>query len=211
MFNFDYVRWEFWIPSQIFAFFALIAMIYAMQTKSKAKTLIAVMIFNALMLISTALLWWQPLFNWVLVGIYGVAIARDLVFLWREKKYPNNNKLSITTLIIFLSISVTVAGFTMNFSQDAWLLTLAIVIQCVALFIIYGAWAKGVHLIRISRIVGASIILIQHILFQNFTAIVVEVVSISAVILFYIRFFTQKKQPTMQAASKENDVIENDL
>ena len=184
MFDFSEIDFRFWIPSQVIAFVALLVMIYAMQAKTKTKTLVSIIIFNTLM--GSALL---ILGDWQIAGIHAVAIARDLVFLWREKKYPDNKKISIATLVLFLVASCVVAGFTINWQDSAGWLTLAIFIQLSALGIIFGAWAHGVHLIRLSRLFSASIIMANHFRMQNPTAIVVEIVSITAIFVFYIRYF----------------------
>jgi len=183
--NFYDINWALWIPSQIFAFFALIVMVYAMAiSKTKTRTLIAIIIFNTLMTVSVALL-----SNWLLVGIYFVAIFRDLVFIWREKKHPNNNALSLTTLFSFLIIAIIIAGFTIDWRLPSWELTLAVCIQLMALFIIYGAWAKGIHMIRISRFAFCTLAIVNHMIFQNYIAIVIEAFAICAIIVFYIKFF----------------------
>jgi len=180
---FDDINWSLWIPSQVFAFLALIAMVYAMAiSKTKTQTLIAIIIFNILMTASVAFL-----FNWLLVGIYSVAILRDLVFIWREKKHPNNKAISLATLFTFLAAAVIIAGFTIDWGQVPLELTLAVCIQLMALFIIYGAWAKGIHMIRISRFAFCSLAIINHLIFQNYIAIVIEVFAIVAIIVFYVR------------------------
>jgi len=200
--DFSNINFALWIPSQIFAFFALIVMVYAMAiSKTKTKTMIAIIVFNLLMTVSVALL-----FNWLLVGIYSVAILRDLIFIWREKRYPNHRAISYTTLILFLLISIVIAGFTINWQQLPLELTLAILLQLLALFIIYGAWAKGVHMIRISRFAFCILAIINHLIFQNYIAIVIEAFAICAIIVFYIKFFRKKQRDTLLKNENQNNI-----
>ncbi|MCL2570157.1 MAG: YgjV family protein [Firmicutes bacterium] len=179
MFNFDVPLWQ-WIVSQILASIALISIIYAFQSKTKARTMFFVAVFNFLMTFSVMLL-----SNWVLVGIYSVAVFRDLVFLWREKKYPKNTALSYVTLVVFLGAS-SIIGF---FTWDWWFDTFIIVL---GLFVIFGSWAKGVHLIRISRFVFCIITIINHIIFLNIIGVGIEVFVIVSITVFYIRFIKKK-------------------
>jgi len=187
-FSFDEISLTFWIFSQIFALIALVIIIWAFQVKSKSRTLALIVIFNSLMAASTALLG-----NWLMVGIYCVAALRDVVFLWREKKYPDNRNISLATLLSFIIIAVAIAAFTIDWFADAPLLILAVVIQIMALFIIYGSWAKGIHMVRISRISFSIFVGINHVLFLNFTGVVIEAVSITTVTIFYVRFFAKKR------------------
>jgi len=186
--DFSDINLAFWIPSQIFALFALITMVYAMAiAKTKTKTVFAIIIFNLFMTVSVGLLE-----NWVLMGIFAVAIARDIVFLWREKYYPENKVLSYLTLILFLVIVVVVAAFTVDWQSSSLRLILAIGIQLMALFIVYGAWAKGVHMIRISRFAMCALVIVNHLIYQNYVAIAIEVFTICAITVFYIKFFRNK-------------------
>jgi len=179
-----------WIASQVFASFALASIVCAMLfSKTRKQILIFVILFNASMAVSSALVE-----NWLLVGIAAVAVARDIVFLWREKYYPNNRRLEIGTLILFLAISTLVAGFTINWvPYNPWHHVLAIFTQVAALFLIYGAWSKGVHLIRLSRIGLCIVFIINHILFQNYVSIITEVFALGAICAFYGRYFYRKR------------------
>lgn len=169
-------------------------------SKTKTKTMIAVIIFNAFMTVSAALLG-----NWLLMGIVFVAIFRDIIFLWREKKYPNNRALSYATLVSFWVIAIIIAGFTIDWIQPTPELILAICIQLLALFIIYGAWAKGIHMIRISRFAFCTLAIINHLLFQNYIAIIIETFAICAICVFYIKFFKKKGTPN----ESTQDIIQN--
>jgi len=168
--------WQF-VLSQVFAGLALIAMLVAFQCKSPNRTLFIIAIFNTLIALSNALL-----YNWVVVGIFALAVLRDLVFLWQRKYYPNDRGIELTTLGVFLVLSIVVFYFTHSGWWYSWLL------QAAALFVILGSWWRGIHLIRISRVVISVVAIYNHVYFLNYTNIAVEVVSLITIVIFYIRW-----------------------
>jgi len=77
--------------------------------------------------------------------------------------------ISYATLSGFLLIATLLAVFvTIDWRAGALLLTVSIILQICALFIIYGSWAKGIHFIKISRFVFCIPAIINHVLFNNF-------------------------------------------
>ena len=192
------VNMPLWIVSQIFAALALAAIVYAMAiSKTKVKTMIAIVFYNVLMLVSTALL-----ANWLFVGIYSVSIVRDSFFIWREKKFPDNKALAYATLVLFLIVSIVVSVFTIDWGLSSPQLALAIVIQIMALFIIYGAWAKGVHMIRISRFAFNVFSILNYFIFKNYVAILSSTFTLISIIVFYVRYFRKKR--AQDKANPEN-------
>jgi len=171
-----------WILSQVFTLFALISIVIALTAKKKSKTLLFTIIFNAFSTVGSIFLQ-----NWILAGIVGVATFRDIVFLLRETYAPDNKLLSLFTLILFLAISFTVSWLTNNWWFD-------FLLMAAALFIIYGSWAKGVHLIRISRIVFCVLAIVNRAMRFDVIGIVIEVVCIVAIIYFYIKYFKIQKE-----------------
>ncbi|MCL2847970.1 MAG: YgjV family protein [Firmicutes bacterium] len=189
MFNFENVGLPTWIISQIFAVFALVMIVLSMQAKTKIRTMIFLMVFNALMIVSTALL-----SQWLIVGISALAIIRDILFIWREKYYPNNRGAALVTLFYILSISIILSYLTIDWSWPTLHLVNAIILQLFSMFFIFGAWKKGVHFIKISRFFLAISALIYHIIFQNYTAVIIEIFCICSIIVFYIRFMVSKRK-----------------
>ncbi|MCL2598654.1 MAG: YgjV family protein [Firmicutes bacterium] len=184
-----------WIPSQISAFFALLTIGYAMAfAKSRKHTMFAMMCFNAFMIVSMGLLQ-----NWPLLAVYCVAILRDVTILWREKHFPKNKPLAIANLLFFLVVIALVAYFTINWHASVALLFLQVGIQLASLFLVYGAWAKGDHLIRISRVCFCSLAIINDIMFSNIVGIAIESFAIVAVGVFYVKRLSKKQGvPTSQ-------------
>jgi len=172
--------WQF-LLSQVFALLALITLFIAFQFKSSNRVLIIVALFNLLIAISNALL-----YNWVVVGIFALAVFRDLAFVWQRKKHPNNEALELGTLCFFLFASVVVFYFTYGGWWYSWL------IQAASLFVILGSWWRGVHLIRISRIIISILAVYNHVVFYNYTNIAVEIVGLATIAIFYVRTYNNK-------------------
>jgi len=187
MFNFDETGLPIWILSQVFSFFALIAIVLCMQAKTKMRTLAFLMAFNALMIISTALLR-----DWLLLGICALGIVRDVLFIWREKNYPDRRDVALVTLFYILAVSLVLSYLTIDWAGGTLRITLAIIIQLMAMLFIFGAWRKGIHLIKIVRFFFAIFIVINHIFVRNYIAIAIEVFCFCSVIVFYIRFLLKR-------------------
>jgi hypothetical protein len=173
----DNIGLPIWILSQVFAFFALISIILAFQSKTKTKTLLFTIAFNSFMSVATILLQ-----NYVLTGIVAVAVLRDITFILREKYRPDSKVWSYLSLFFFLALSLTVSLITATWWFDYLLLV-------TALFLIYGSWAKGVHLIRISRVAFCALVIVNHVINYNYVGIVIEVFSILSIAVFYIKFY----------------------
>ena len=199
MFNFSGVDiTPMWIIAQVFAFFALCSMIYAMVfTKKKVHTQMAVMTFNALMSISVAL---QS--NWIMIGIHGLAVVRDAVFIWQDKYHPNNRRLSISVILFFMTMSIIVGAITFGWWFDVFLIT-------ASMFVDYGSWAKGVHKIRISRFVFSSLAIVNFSLPRFFSpvGIIISSFAIASVLVFYARYFLKRRtsQPTALQQTLDKD------
>jgi len=151
-------------------------------TKVKWQTQVAVIIFNSLMSVSVAL---QS--NWIMIGIHGLAIVRDIVFILQDKFYPNNRKLSYSVITLFMTASIIVGVFTFGWWFDVLLIM-------ASMFVDFGSWAKGIHLIRISRLTFASLAIVNFIVFFNPIAIGIQAFAITAVIIFYIKLYIARRK-----------------
>ena len=177
-----------WIVSQVLTLIALAIIVYGFQSKSKGKTLVCTAICNTFLTIAFILLQ-----NWQAVGIFAFAIARDLTYFWRERKHPDNHKLSVATLWFFLIGAAIIAAFTIDWHAYTASLIIAVAWQLTAFFLIYGSWAKGCHVIRISRTMFGVLAIVNHVWFANWAGILTEGVIIGAIMLFYIKFFMGRK------------------
>ena len=201
MFNIEIDVTPLWILSQVFAFFALCCLVYAMVfTKKKWQTQLGVMGFNALMSVCVAL---QT--DWVMFGIHSLAVARDIVFIWKDRYYPDNRAISISVIILFMTASVIVGIVTYVWWFQVFLI-------CASMFVDYGSWAKGVHMIRISRFVFSALAIVNFLTFRfNPTGVVISVFAITSVIIFYLRYFRNRgKIGDASVAQQVAHVIGND-
>ncbi|MCL2755749.1 MAG: YgjV family protein [Firmicutes bacterium] len=181
-----------WITSQAVTLVALAWIFYGFQSKTKGKTLVCTAICNVFLTIAFSLLQ-----NWQAVGIFSFAVMRDLTYFWRERAYPNNKKLSVATLLFFLIGAAIIAAFTIDWQAGTVNLIISLAWQLTAFFLIYGSWAKGCHLIRISRTSFGLLAIVNHVWFANYAAILTETVIIGAIVLFYIKFLNAKRKHSL--------------
>lgn len=179
--------WQ-WIVSQIFMLGALVSVIIAMQIKEKSKALPVLVAFSAFYALGAGFLG-----NWVLVALSIVAVARNLVFLWRESKHPNNKALSYLTLFLFVASTLVASILTTDWTRYGISLVIAIMITIMASIWQYSVWQKNVHFMKIFLALYSAVLIINHVLYYNFVGLVLESVSIASVIFFYVMNYLIKK------------------
>jgi len=190
--DFDVALWR-WIFSQVLGVISIVLMFIAFQTKTKKLILFLFTIGIACGVVATAMLG-----NWVLMGLLALSLVRNIVFLIMDKHQEKISRpLSISVLFIFLIAKIIFVSFTFEWWLD-WLLL------AVSLFSTYGKWQKGTHLIRISSITFSALAIVNHVFFSNLTGIAIDIVIITSIIIFYVRFFIKHKR------SKENNQIIED-
>jgi len=178
--------WQ-WIVSQVFAFLALVAVVICFQLKNKVHTLIWLGICNAFYMISVMFL-----ANWIIAVIVAIAMLRSFVFAWIDsRKEPVNPKASLAVMFGFMFALVLFTVFMMIY-LDWWWIDLLLLAS--SIFIIYGNWAKGIHILRISLLAYAALAIINHIFYLNAIAIIVEAVAILSIMIFYVRYFIGKNK-----------------
>jgi len=180
--NFDWTN-PLWITSQALALVALILFVIGMQMKTKNKTLFVFVIGLAFYAGSAALL-----SNWIMVGIFVLAMIRNVVFLLLDRHSAKVPRwASVFTLVLFMVATVTMVAFTWNWWFD-------FVILGFSLFSIFGAWAKGIHMIRIANACISTVVTVNNIVNANLIGVVIEVVIIISIIVFYIGFFVRRRR-----------------
>ena len=174
-----------WIASQILGLVALCTVFISFQQKTKVRTLLFSSIGQLLGIIAMSLL-----LNWVLAGIFAISLIRNLTFILLDKKAKRiSDTVSISVLCFFLICTTLIVFFTREWWFD-WLLLVA------SLFSTYGKWAKGIHLIRISAVCFAMLSIVNHIIFSNLMAILIEATLLTSIAVFYVRYFTNKNKST---------------
>lgn len=176
---FDIEVTSLWIASQVFACAGLICIVYAYQVKDKVKTLVGIGIASLFGVVSFALLG-----NWVVVMLVFFAAIRCFVFAHIEKRNesgnPMNRRTSFFIMLGFMLLTIIAVAIVREWWFD-WILLLA---SC---FLIYGNWAEGIHMIRISGLVYAFLAIINHVIVGNLVAIIIEVFAAVSIILFYVK------------------------
>jgi len=134
--------------------------------------------------------------------------VRNLVF-WRifAKNTPQSKEIGLNFLLVMIGVAL-VAGVIsiMNAPEQVrWLHTLGMI---AALSFVIGQYLPGVHYVRITVTFYALIVILTqtplNILYGDFRwnimGILIEIAKISSVVIFYLRFATDPKQPQLQFA-----------
>lgn len=190
----DVELWQ-WIVSQVFAIITLICVALGFQFKSKSSTLLVSGLAAIFLALSVAFLE-----NWILVGLMAISAVRSFTFAWVDsRKTPISAAMHFFLMLSFMVLTVILTVITMIYFEwwwfDFFLLT-------ASLFIIFGQWAKGIHFLRIALVVYSVFAIINHAVFLNVTAILVESVIIVSIVIFYIRFYFGKKDDIVEIANE---------
>jgi len=134
--------------------------------------------------------------------------VRNLVF-WKifAKNTPQSKEIGLNFLLVMIGVAL-VAGVLSIINapeQVRWLHTLGMI---AALSFVIGQYLPGVHYVRITVTFYAIIVILTqtplNILYGDFRwnimGIAIEVAKITSVIVFYIRFSKNPKQPQLQFA-----------
>ena len=134
--------------------------------------------------------------------------VRNLVF-WRifAKNTPQSKEIGLNFLLVMI-VAALVAGILSIINapeQVRWLHTLGMI---AALSFVIGQYLPGVHYVRITVTFYAVIVIFTqtplNILYGDFRwnimGIAIEVAKILSVIVFYVRFSKNPKQPQLQFA-----------
>ncbi|MCL2521835.1 MAG: YgjV family protein [Erysipelotrichales bacterium] len=195
MFELPVVWWMFLI-SQIFGGINIIIAFIKFQYKEKAKTLKLSAVGNVFKSLNYAFL-----LNWSLAGLKVVSIFKNLFFVKTSKGEVGHLK-SVVGFLLFCLVSALVVFWAWWFSRNMfeW------VLLAVVLFANYGKWAKGIHIMRISQVVYRIAMIINSILFfLNFTNIIKAVAVIISIIIFYTRYFIEKKEKQQENVEQINE------
>jgi len=197
--NIDVPVWPNWIVSQIIGFIAVVIGMYAMLAKRKTDTMFFAAISGLFLSLSLMLL-----LNWVVVAIFLMSSTRNFFFAWcesrREKGKEVKPQITLAATVVFMIATVVAVAFTWTWWFD-WILLAS------SLFIIYGAWAKGRHKIRIAFFTYDALIIVNYVVFFNPIGLVMSLMLMSATTIFYIRYFRNKKKKA-QIANVSNVVLD---
>ena len=192
------VVWMF-ILSQIFGLVNIIIAVIKYQFKDKAKTLRLSAVGNIFRSLNYAFL-----LNWSLAGLKVVSIFKNLFFA-KTSKGDVSRAASITGFIIFTAVSASVVFVSWWFTRlwFEWVILAAVV------FANYGKWAKGVHILRVSKMAYYSVLLVNSfVFFLNPTSIIKAIAVMTSIIIFYIRILRKPKQTAEPEATETTAITQ---
>ncbi|MCL2228476.1 MAG: YgjV family protein [Firmicutes bacterium] len=176
-----------WLASQIVAGIALVIISYGFLRREKTKTLFWLGIGFLVYVISAGLL-----LNWVGVAVVSIMAMQNFVYAYFEKRnIPYNTKLSFFTMLFFIAINIIAIYFTIEWWFD-W------VIMTASIILVIATWAKGIHAIRFAEVLFTSAMTVNHVIFFNIVAILIEQIILISIIVFYFRFFATRKHKDLQ-------------
>lgn len=183
-----------YIFSQVAAFMAFCAVLIGFQSRKKAMLLFWITIGNIFLTLS-----YVCMAKWMPVAILSIATVRSFTFLLLEKyrgKYPK--WLSFSSLLVFLAASVVATLFT----WDMWF---EFVLLAGIMLYTFGNWQSGEHFVRIAGIQVSIISIIYNILIGNWTAIAVDVATLTSIVVYYSRKILASRKLPSHAL---NDIIQ---
>ena len=178
-----------WIVSQVFAFIALVFMVWSFQCKEKLRVMLLLGFGTFFLALSAA-----PLQNWVLASLFMQASVRNYVFFffdWRVKrgihvprKYYNiaavifSAAIIASTIIMVHIMQVPHTNLFVEWSIAATLVGLTI-----------GNVLKGQNVMRLSFVVNRIFNIYNHIYFLNAIAVIIAALAIGSNGIYYLRMF----------------------
>ena len=169
------------IISQVVGVCALACLFCQYQMKSKVKILWIFALANVFYTLACILL-----FDWVGVGVNGLAIIRNIVFivlLIKKDRIPL--WVSVAVLASFLASAAIIMVFVWNYWFN-W------VVLAGQFLLYYGCWCKSAHRMRICHSIFALIYIYHCYYTSNWVHMAAEAMAVVSVILFYSRAHIKK-------------------
>jgi len=186
------------IFSQAIGLIILGIVVYAFQTKDKSKTLWLLTGATVLGVVANILL-----LNWSIIIILAINIFRFPSFAILEK-HEDKKELRVVVLVFFLVVTAAAMAIVTVVADLHWFNWILMV---GTLLSIYGQWAKGVHLIRITNIVVSTLLIINAVMFMNIMGMLIETFVIISIIVFYVRFFKGKEKGEQNESEQDEDAL----
>jgi len=197
-----------WIVSQVFAFIALVFMVWSFQCKEKLRVMLLLGFGTFFLALSAA-----PLQNWVLASLFMQASVRNYVFFffdWRVKqgihvprKYYNiaaiifSAAIVASTIIMVHIMQVPHTNLFVEWSIAATLVGLTI-----------GNVLKGQNVMRLSFVINRMFNIYNHVYFLNAIAVIIAALAIISNGIYYFRvLLAWRRGENLQAESPPNVVV----
>jgi len=196
-----------WIVSQVFAFIALVFMVWSFQCKEKLRVMLLLGFGTFFLALSAA-----PLQNWALASLFMQASVRNYVFFffdWRVKngihvprKYYNISAVIFSvgivasTIVIIHILQLPHTNYFVEWSIAATLVGLTI-----------GNVLKGQNVMRLSFVVNRFFNIYNHIYFLNAIAVIIAALAIGSNGIYYFRMFLAwRRGEDIQAGTSASDI-----
>jgi len=180
-----------WIVSQVFAFIALVFMVWSFQCKEKLRVMLLLGFGTFFLALSAA-----PLQNWVLASLFMQASVRNYVFFffdWRVKRgihvprtYYNVAAIIFSTAIV---ASTIIMVHIMQVPHTNLFVEWSIAATLVGLTI--GNVLKGQNVMRLSFVVNRMFNIYNHVYFLNAIAVIIAALAIGSNAVYYLRLLAE--------------------
>jgi len=177
--------WQ-WVLSQVAGLVILCIALLIFQQKTKRRILMFMAVANVFWIANTLLLE-----NFAMAGVWASMLMRNLVLLYldtRGKKIPIWGQGLI--VLVFVCVPLIITAHMFNTWWLEW------VIFGVSLVRIFVLWRGNAHAIKIATIPFIIITGINYVFFLNITAIIVETVALTSIIIFYVRWTRARRRIT---------------
>ena len=190
-----------WIISQVFAFIALVFMVWSFQCKEKLRVMLLLGFGTFFLALSAA-----PLRNWVLASLFMQASVRNYVFFffdWRVKRgiHVPRKYYNIAAIIFSAAIiaSTIIMVHIMEVPHTNLFVEWSIAATLVGLTI--GNVLKGQNVMRLSFVVNRIFNIYNHVYFLNAIAVIIAALAIGSNGIYYLRmFFAWRRGESIQAS-----------
>jgi len=175
--------------SQIIVIIAYILLGIGLQKKNRLQILTFSTIYQFLMIVHYSLL----------LGISGIiasviALLRNLLFIYNEKKSKNN---PFWILILFSIIAVILTICFYKTSADLWPCALTLIG-------IYSYWCKSTKVTRIGNLLISFCYIVYAISLNSWLSIICELYLIINTVIGYFKYECNENTPTFKLLSAQN-------
>ena len=179
--------WQ-WIVSQVLGVFIVLCLIIGFQTKAKQRLLLTFAIANVIGFFSMLLLE-----NYGLAAMSVVNVGKNVAFMWTNKREsagrPINKVLSYVLLVFFW-----VAGIvSVSIWWVVWTDWPGLGFQIITTWASWHGARWTTHVMKLSSLGFQVVFIINAFMFFNWIGIVSGLIVLGSILLYYIKFFAQKK------------------
>jgi len=132
-----------------------------------------------------------------MAAMAGLVVIRLFVYAWLNRRRETGaitEQVDVSILFTFLILNVIATIITAEWWFDWIFLSFATIAT-------WGGWSRNTHMVRITSVPVAIMVLAAAFMFTNFMSIVTEFLALGSIAVFYYRFFRDnKKAPERELA-----------